>query len=98
MSTDRLFDALAGLAVAQMGWVSSVQAQGTPPTLSIGAADLGGVVASASGPEAGAWVIAETADLPAKFARIVATDDEGRYMSCLICRRRTTASGCAATA
>ena len=32
------------------------------------------------GPEAGVWVIAETTDLPTKFARIVVTDDRGRYL------------------
>ena len=39
-----------------------------------------GVVASAKGPEAGVWVIAETNDLPTKFAKVVVTDDRGRYM------------------
>ena len=42
--------------------------------------DIGGVVTSAKGPEAGVWVIAETTDLPTKFAKIVATDDQGRYV------------------
>ena len=42
--------------------------------------DLGGVVRSSRGPEAGAWVIAETTDLPTKFVRIVVTDDRGRYV------------------
>ncbi len=42
--------------------------------------DIGGVVSSAQGPEAGVWVIAETDDLPTKFVRIVVTDDEGRYV------------------
>ena len=42
--------------------------------------DIGGVVTSANGPEAGVWVIAETADLPTRFIRIVATDDAGRYV------------------
>src|SRR5207247_8267788 len=42
--------------------------------------DIGGVVSSAKGPEAGVWVIAETADLPTKFVRIVVTDDRGRYL------------------
>jgi hypothetical protein len=42
-------------------------------------ASLSGVVTSANGPEAGIWVIAETADLPTRFARIVVTDDRGRY-------------------
>jgi hypothetical protein len=41
--------------------------------------DLEGVVASAKGPEAGVWVIAETTDLPTRFAKIVVTDERGRY-------------------
>jgi len=45
-----------------------------------GGSDLAGVVASANGPEAGVWVIAETSDLPTKFAKIVVTDDRGRYL------------------
>jgi hypothetical protein len=45
----------------------------------IGETDLGGVVTSANGPEAGVWVIAETIDLPTKFIKIVVTDGEGRY-------------------
>ena len=32
------------------------------------------------GTEAGVWVIAETTDLPTKFAKIVVTDDHGRYV------------------
>ena len=42
--------------------------------------DIGGVVSGASGPEAGVWVIAETNNLPTKFAKIVVTDDQGRYL------------------
>ena len=42
--------------------------------------DIAGVVTGASGPEAGVWVIAETSDLPTKFAKIVVTDDQGRYL------------------
>jgi hypothetical protein len=42
--------------------------------------DIGGVVTGPNGPEAGVWVIAETTDLPTKFARIVVTDDRGRYV------------------
>ena len=33
-----------------------------------------------TGPEAGVWVIAETTELPTKFAKIVVTDDQGRYV------------------
>ena len=42
--------------------------------------DIEGVVNGANGPEAGVWVIAETADLPTKFAKIVVTNDQGRYL------------------
>jgi hypothetical protein len=42
--------------------------------------DIGGVVTSATGPEAGVWVIAETDDFDTRFARIVVTDDRGRYV------------------
>jgi hypothetical protein len=52
----------------------------TADTVAIDADDIGGVVTSAKGPEAGVWVIAETTGLPTKFARIVVTDDRGRYV------------------
>src|SRR5436309_10597679 len=42
--------------------------------------DIGGIVSSAKGPEAGVWVIAETTDLATKFVRIVVTDDRGHYL------------------
>ena len=42
--------------------------------------EIFGWVHSPSGPEAGVWVIAETSDLPTKYAKIVVTDDSGRYM------------------
>ena len=42
--------------------------------------DIGGVVAGPNGPEAGVWVIAETHDLPTRFAKIVVTDDKGQYL------------------
>ena len=50
------------------------------PTVSVDGDDLGGVVTSTKGPEAGVWVIAETTDLPTKLAKIVVTDDGGRYV------------------
>ena len=54
--------------------------QTTAGAVRIGDNDLDGTVSSANGPEAGVWVIAETTDLPTKFAKIVVTDDRGRYV------------------
>jgi hypothetical protein len=42
--------------------------------------DIAGAVSGPEGPEAGVWVIAETRDLPTRFAKIVATDDQGRFV------------------
>ena len=42
--------------------------------------DIGGVVTGPHGPEAGVWVIAETRDLPTHYAKMVVTDDQGRYV------------------
>jgi hypothetical protein len=57
-----------------------LSAQSADQAIRIGDRDLGGVVTSANGPEAGVWVIAETTDLPTKLAKIVVTDDRGRYV------------------
>jgi len=55
-------------------------AQNAGGGIAIDADDLGGTVTGPSGPEAGVWVIAQTADLPTPFAKIVVTDDRGRYL------------------
>ena len=41
---------------------------------------IGGTVTSSKGPEAGVWVIAETSELQTKFAKIVVTGDDGKFM------------------
>src|SRR5688572_24219102 len=64
------------LAACQMG--STLQT--ADGAIVIGENDLGGIVTSANGPEGGVWVIAETTDLPTKYAKIVVTDDRGRYV------------------
>src|SRR5229473_5632262 len=38
------------------------------------------ILTGAQGPEAGVWVIAETTGLPTKLAKIVVTDERGRYV------------------
>jgi hypothetical protein len=42
--------------------------------------DIAGIVRSSAGIEAGVWVIAETEDFETRFARIVVTDEQGRYL------------------
>src|SRR5258705_13870038 len=71
--------AAIAIALALGGPSAELHAQQTPG-INVGATDLGGVVTGANGPEAGGWVIAETTDLPTKFAKIVVTDDQGRYV------------------
>ena len=63
-----------------------VSAQGGQ-AVAIDTDDIGGIVTSAKGPEAGVWVIAETTGLPTKFARIVVTDDQGTVRSARPARR-----------
>ena len=67
------------------GWVRRVKhladtAERQQDTVGIGNSDLGGVATSATGVEAGVRVIAETTDLPTKMAKIVVSDDRGRYL------------------
>ena len=70
---------VAGIAAFLASWPSQLSSQqGT--SVSIDNDDIGGVVTSAKGPEAGVWVIAETTDLPTRFAKMVVTDDQGRYV------------------
>ncbi|MGZ8268141.1 MAG: carboxypeptidase-like regulatory domain-containing protein, partial [Burkholderiales bacterium] len=68
------------LSLAACQTESSVRQHATDPAISVGENDIGGVVTSANGAEAGVWVIAETTDLPTKFAKIVVTDERGRYL------------------
>src|SRR5258705_11387868 len=72
--------AMLALALATATSPAQLRAQTTPPGLSVGAAEIGGIVTGPAGPEAGVWVIAETTDLPTKYAKIVVTDDQRRYL------------------
>jgi hypothetical protein len=60
--------------------MAGVNARQNTAPVAIDHDDIGGVVTSSKGPEAGVWVIAETRDLPTRFIRIVVTDDRGRYV------------------
>ena len=94
-----LYSAMAMLGIAVFlaaGQARSSAQPGADSLDRIGSNDLGGVVTGANGPEAGVWVIAETSDLPTKFAKIVVTDDRGRYVMPDL-HRPVTAFGCVAT-
>jgi len=77
-----LYLGVAAVAIALAFGVASTpaSAQQSAATVSIGATDIGGVVAGPNGPEAGVWVIAETTDLPTRMIKSVVTDDQGRYV------------------
>ncbi len=70
---------VAAAALVSMS-IGGASAQKAGAALKLGKSDLGGTVTGPNGPEAGVWVIAETTDLPTKFAKVVVTDDLGRYV------------------
>ncbi len=72
-----LADLCLGLTLATLS-VCSLAQPGLD--IAIDADDIGGVVTSADGLEAGVWVIAETDDLGTMFRKIVVTDDRGRFV------------------
>jgi hypothetical protein len=69
--------AAAALALAALAVGTSAQQSAS---IRVDADDIGGVVTSGRGPEAGVWVIAETSALPTKFRKIVVTDDKGQFV------------------
>jgi hypothetical protein len=71
---------MAASMVLLLAAAALAYAQQPAATVTVGAKDIGGVVTSPHGAEAGVWVIAETTELPTKFVRIVVTDDQGRYL------------------
>ena len=82
IKSSRWFTALAvSCSLVILSLITDVSArQGASDAVRVDSDDIGGVVTGAKGSEAGVWVIAETTDLPTKFARIVVTDDRGRYL------------------
>ena len=72
--------ALGSAAILTVSLSGTGARQSTGQAVPIDPDDLGGVVTGPKGPEAGVWVIAETTELPTRFARIVVTDEQGRYV------------------
>jgi len=73
----RFYLSVAAIVAAGLFAAAPSQAQ---TAVAIDADDIGGVVTGPNGPEAGVWVIAETGDLPTRYAKMVVTDDQGRYV------------------
>jgi hypothetical protein len=71
--------ALAAAAIALMAWCGPAAAQ-QKSALKVGPNAIGGQVTGPNGPEAGVWVIAETTDLPTKYAKMVVTNDLGQFV------------------
>jgi len=82
MSRKGLYVPIVAIAIAVFVSASLTGLRGQVATgpVAVDNDDIGGVVTSPRGPEAGVWVIAETTDLPTKFNRTVVTDDQGRYV------------------
>jgi hypothetical protein len=77
-----LLSTVAMVGVVGLTWTAPNPAGAQPATqIAIDNDDIAGVVKTPSGgPEAGVWVIAETTELPTKYAKIVVTDDQGGYV------------------
>src|SRR3972149_1441690 len=71
--------AMALLGFLGVGSAPSL-AQQNAAAVEIDPDDIGGVGTSTAGPEAGVWVIAEPGAFQTRFAKIVVTDDRGRYV------------------
>jgi hypothetical protein len=66
------------VAALLLGGMAGLQpARGEVP---LAADQIGGKVLSTRGAEAGVWVIAETRDFQTRFAKIVVTDEAGRFL------------------
>ncbi len=73
-----LYSSVAAVAIA--AFLAATPVPASAQNVPIKKNDIGGVVKGPHGPEAGVWVIAETHDLATRYAKIVVTDDQGRYV------------------
>jgi hypothetical protein len=77
---DTLLSTVAAIGIAATTLAVPISALAQQAVVAIDKDDIGGVVTGPSGPEAGVWVIAETTELPTKYAKTVVTDEQGRYV------------------
>src|SRR5579864_3039006 len=80
----RLNEAISAIAFSGIGLTLGLSLGADAPAADAAAAvppdAIAGIVTSAHGSEGGVWVIAETNDFKTRFAKIVVTDDQGRYL------------------
>ena len=76
----RIFSTVSAAAMLLLLLCLAARSRAADSEVNIGADDIGGTVAGSRGPEAGVWVIAETQDFQTRFAKIVVTDEAGRYL------------------
>ena len=65
-----LFSTVAAIGIAAMAVAVPAPAGAQQAAVEIDKDDIGGVVSGPNGPEAGVWVIAETSELPTKYAKM----------------------------
>jgi hypothetical protein len=95
--TNRVLYSLIATSVVLLASLSGLNAQQPPgEAIAIGDDDIGGVVTSTKSPEAGVWVIAETA-ICRPNSRKLSLLMIGAAIFCRSFPRRTTKCGCAAT-
>ena len=80
MTNKRYFGIAVLVAICMAAWMGRSNGQQGSAPVNVKADQIGGVVSSSKGPEAGVWVIAETTDLPTRYIKEVVTDDRGRYL------------------
>src|SRR5258708_4718977 len=75
---NRILGMLAVAVGFTLVWLAATQSRSAASAAN--ADYIAGVVTSSTGPEAGVWAIAVTTELPTKYAKVVVTDDQGRYV------------------
>src|SRR5262249_29038764 len=75
-----LFSTAAAIGIATLAVAVPAPAGAQQAAVQIDNDDIGGVGTGANGPEAGVWGIAETTELPTKYAQIGGTDEQGRHL------------------
>ena len=71
---------VSAITAVMLGLAASVGGAASMVAPAVKSGEIGGVVTGARGPEAGVWVIAESGDFATRYAKIVVTDEQGRFL------------------